>query len=128
VPLFGDTLDEVERAFRRVSTAAKAGQAVTGFFGEFLARVLRFYVGRELPLRIGRAPGLVSIQQSELFVADLNAYARAVAKLSEPFAIDWFSKHHWQSDGAISRGEVRGFVSHAIEKVNAGLLRREDAA
>lgn len=124
-PLFTSSFDDVERAFRRVSAPSQLGRLVAGFFGEFLARVLRYYVDRALPLQIGQDGGFASIHQSELFVADLATYARVVASTIDDFAADWFSLHHWQADGAISRQEIGGFVAHAFEKLQFGLLREE---
>lgn len=127
-PLFASTLDDVERAFRAVGTPTQVGKLVTRFFGEFVARVLRYYVDRALPLQIGPAAGFASIQQSEVFVADLTAYARAVGSAVQTFAAEWYDLHHWQADGAIGREETAGFVAHAMEKLTAVLLREEAVA
>jgi hypothetical protein len=121
-------LDDVERAFRSVSTPTALGSLVARFFGEFLARVLRFYVDRVLPLKVGTTTALSTIHQSELFVQDLDAYARIVASSVRTFAGEWFDLHHWQSDGAISRDTTTGFVAHSLDKMQFVLLREEVVA
>lgn len=127
-PLFTSSLDDVERAFRSISTPVQLGRLVTRFFGEFLARLLRYYVDRALPLQIGPSAGFGSIQESELFVADLGAYARAVGAAAETFAIEWANLHDWQSGGVIGRDETERFVAHAMDKLTNVLLRREVVA
>lgn len=126
--LFGSTLEDVERALHRNGTPTRVGHLVARFFGEFLGRVLRFYIDRALPLQIGPGGGFATIHDSEVFVLDLSAYARTVATVIDPFAGEWFSLHQWQSNGAIGRAETTGFVAHALDKLEVAVLRQEAAA
>lgn len=55
--LFGSSLEDLEHAFRRHSSAAQFGELTKLFFGDFYARTLRFYVDRELSNSVGTGGG-----------------------------------------------------------------------
>ena len=119
--LFGSSLEDLEAAFRRHSTPAQFGQLSRRFFGDFLARTLRFYVEKELSNRVGASPGLATTADGRAFAADLDRYARETARVMERFAADWFDLHHWRADGRIGRDEAEGFVAHALDKLRGEL-------
>ena len=118
--LFGSSLEDLEGAVRRHATPSRFGELAVRFFGDFVARTLRFYVDRELPLRVGPGHGLASIDESTAFSEDLDRFARQSARIVERFAADWYAKHDWESGGAIGRDEVGSFLPVAMAK-----LRRE---
>jgi hypothetical protein len=126
--LFGGSTADIEVTFRRFGTPTQLGRILSDFFGAFFARVLRFYVDKALPLEIGPTGGFRSVHQSELFIEDLTRYARTTASVTEQFAREWFSKHHWQSEGVISREEAQFFVAHALSKLQTALEREGAAA
>ena len=119
-PLFGASVEDLERAVRRHTTPARFGELAVRFFGDFTARILRFYVDKELSFHVGPGHGIETIENSATFVADLDRYARQSARIVEDYAADWYSKHDWESSGAIGREEVQRFLPLAIRK-----LRRE---
>jgi hypothetical protein len=118
---FGGSVADLERAFLRHSTPARFGMLAHRFFGDFLARTLRFYVDKELPLRVGAGGGLIDIDRSESFVADLDHHARQSARIVERFAADWFSKHDREAQGAIGREDAQAFVAVALGKLRGEL-------
>lgn len=118
--LFGASVEDLERAVRRHTTPARFGELAVRFFGDFTARILRFYVDKELSFHVGPGQGLETIDNSATFMADLDQFARQSARIVEDYAADWYSKHNWESGGAIGHEEVQRFLPLAIRK-----LRRE---
>ncbi len=119
--LFGGPAEDLERAFRAHATPARFGAVARRFFGDLLARTLRFYVDRELPLLVGPGSGLADLDRAEAFAADLDRHARQSARVVEQFAADWYSLRDWESGGAIGRDEAQAFVAVALGKLRAEL-------
>lgn len=120
--LLGSSLDDLELAFRRHSSAAQFGELSQRFFGDFMARTLRFYIDRELPHAIGGG-GLPTIGASSDFTEALDLHTRQTARIVEGFATGWYSKHNWETMGAIGRDDAEGFVAHALSKLRSELRR-----
>jgi hypothetical protein len=120
--LFGSSLEDLERAFRRHSSDRQFGDLARRFFGDFMARTLRFYVDRELPQAVGRG-GLPTVGASSDFAAALDLHARQTARAVELFAVGWYGKKNWETLGAIGREDAEGFVAHALPKLRAALVR-----
>jgi hypothetical protein len=118
--LFGASVEDLEQAVRRHTTPGHFGELAARFFGDFMARTLRFYVDKELAFHVGPGHALASIDDSADFVADLDRFARQSARIVEGYAADWYSKHDWESGGAIGRDEAERFLPLAVRK-----LRRE---
>lgn len=120
--LFGASLPDLERSFRRHSSPVQFGELAKRFFGEFYARTLRFYVERELQNRVGDA-GLPTIAAANDFSDALALHARETARYVEGFAAVWYDKHNWQHGGAISPDQTRAFVAHALRKMRTEIAR-----
>ena len=121
--LFGSSLEDVRQAFRGHATDARFGDLSRRFFGDFLARTLRFFVDKELSNTVGARRGLTDIGASGEFTAALDLYARQSARIMEQFASGWYGKHNWEARGAISREEAQGFVAVALRKLRMELAR-----
>lgn len=119
--LFTSSVDDLASAFRQHTTDVQFGRLAHRFFGDFYARTLRYYVDRELPNAVG-GPALPTLMDATAFSTSLDRHARETARIMEGFGADWFSKHHWQSEGTISREEAQGFVAHALTKLRRELL------
>ena len=122
--LLGSPLEDLERAFRRHSTATQFGELSQRFFAAFMARTLRFYVDRELPHAVGGG-GLATIGASSDFTKALDLHAYQSARIVEVFAADWYSKKRFERLGAIGREDVEGFVAHALTKLRSELKREQ---
>lgn len=120
--LSGGALEDLERAFRRHSTAAQFGDLAGRFFGAFMGQTLRFYVDRELPRAVGGG-GLATPGASADFAAALDLHARQLGAVVERFAAGWYSKRNWETLGAIGEDDARGFVLHALPKLRGALVR-----
>lgn len=125
--LFGSSVDDLQRAFRTRSTPGQFGVLAKQYFGDFLARTLRYFVDKELAHHVGPGRGLATMQESAAFSQALDTHARQSARIMEQFAGAWYSKHNRESAGAISQEEAQGFVAHALRKLR-GELRRQAAA
>ena len=123
--LFGSSLEDVQLAFRRHSTDARFGDLARRFFGDFLARTLRFFIDKELSNTVGAGHGLAGVAASQEFTAALDTYARQSARIVEQFAAGWYGKHNWESGDAISREEAQGFVAVALRKLRMELTRAD---
>lgn len=119
--LFGSSLEDMERAFRRHATPARFGELAHRFFGDLTSRTLRFYVDKELSQHVGQGFGLATTTEAVGFTAELDRYTRGRARVVEVFAEEWWSKRDWLSGGAIGRDEAHGFVAHAVEKLQDAL-------
>ncbi|MDP9469120.1 MAG: hypothetical protein M3Q71_00415 [Chloroflexota bacterium] len=118
--LFGSSVDDLEQALRKHATPGKFGVVAQRFFGDFLARTLRFYVDKELPQHVGTG-GFADIGQSAAFVEDLDRYARQSAVIVQQYAADWFSLHDWEARGVIGRDDAQRFVAVALKKLRTEL-------
>ena len=123
--LFGSSLDDVQHALRSHSTPARFGDLSRRFFGDFLARTLRFFIDRELSNHVGAGHALTSIDTSQRFTTELDVYARQSARIMEEFAGSWYSKHNWETHGQISRDEAQKFIAIALRKLRMELTRTE---
>ncbi|MBA2454828.1 MAG: hypothetical protein H0V47_16795 [Chloroflexia bacterium] len=119
--LFGSSVDDVQHAIRAHSTPGQFGQLARRFFGDYLARTMRFFVEKELSNNVGPGHDLVSIEESQAFAQALDRFTRESARIVEDFAGEWYSKHNWESGGQISRQEVEGFVAVALRKLRSEL-------
>jgi hypothetical protein len=124
--LFGASIEDLERAVLRHTSPSRFGELAARFFGDFMARTLRFYVDKELSFHVGPEHGLTTINDSVAFVADLDRFARQSSRIVEVFAADWYSKYDWERGGAIGRDDTQNFVKGALRKLRREL--REPAA
>ena len=121
--LFGTTLSDLRAAFRTYSTREHFAQLSQRFFGDFLARTLRSYVDKEIPNLVGASPGLRTVGDSREAIEAIDRHARETAFILRDFAGGWYSKHQWESQGAITEGDTRAFVAYALRKIRSELKR-----
>jgi hypothetical protein len=125
--LFGSSLEDLRHAFRRHSSDRQFGVLAKTFFGDFLARTLRFFVEKELSNHVGTGHALTRIDASREFAAALDLHARQSARIVEDFAAGWYGKERWEARGTISRDDAARFVAVAVRKLRAELTQAEAA-
>lgn len=120
--LFGATPDDVERAFRELSTRKQFGALARDFFARFTERYLGYFLSRELSNHVGGRERFASIDDHSDFNAALSLHCFEAAKIVEHFAGGWFSKTEWE--GGITPEKARGFVHVALKKLKAEFDKR----
>jgi hypothetical protein len=121
--LFGSSLEDLEHAFQLRSSAGQFGELAKRFFGDFMARTLRYYVDRALPAAVGGG-GLTSAGDTAAFTAAMDLHARQTADVVKVFAAQWYSKQHWQHLGQVSKADADRFVAHALKKLRLALAQQ----
>jgi hypothetical protein len=124
--LFGTTPVEVQRAVAGFDTAARFATLARAFFARFAARMMDFYLGREIGEHLGdgkRFPTLASHADFRQALADHCHLSTAAV---ETLAAEWYSKARYESGGEIPRGSAHWLAEHALDKL-AKVLRREAA-
>lgn len=121
--LFGSSLEDLERAFRRHSSSAQFGLLAKGFFGDFMARTLRYYVDRELAGAAGGA-GLANLAATADFSRAMDRHARATAEVVRGFAAGWYNPAKWEQLGQIGPDDAERFVAHALQKLRLALRKQ----
>lgn len=118
--LFGSSVEDLQEAFRAHSTQHQFGSLARRFFADFLARILRSALERELPRQVGSTtmPGITDARD---FSQALDLYARQSARIVEDFAGGWYAKNNWESKGQISQEDARGFIEVALRKLRMEL-------
>lgn len=119
--LFGSSLDDLQQAFRQHSTQRQFATLSKQFFGDFLARVLRVAINRELSQHVGQGHEIANVATAAKFTQALDTYARQSARIVEDFAGGWYSKRNWETKGEISQQDARRFVAVAFRKLRMEL-------
>jgi hypothetical protein len=119
--LFGSSVEDLRVAFLAHSTRTRFGALARRFFGEFLSRVLRYFVDKELGNYVGPDRAIRTVADAAEFHRALDLHARQSARIMEDFAAGWYSKHNWDAKGEISRDEAAGFVGQALRKIRCEL-------
>ena len=109
--LFGSTADDVRRELSHLGTPANFSLLARDFFARLTERYLTYFLSRELSNELG------SIEANRQFREALSLHCRQASKIVQKFAADWFSKANYQ--GGITARKAAGFVSHALNKINA---------
>jgi hypothetical protein len=122
--LFGSSVGDLERALHKHATKARFATIAQRFFGDFLARTLRYYVDKELAQHVGKGR-FRDVAESAAFMDELDRSARRTAGIVREFAGDWFSLHDHQTGGAIGHDEAQRFVAHALDKLREGIREPE---
>lgn len=112
---------DLQRDFRRRSTESGFSTLTKHFFGDFIARTLRYVVGREVLAHVGPALGMTTVQDARDVDRAVTTHARETVRVMEQFSGEWYGKHNHHSAGEISREETNGFAAHALDKVRAVL-------
>ncbi len=123
--LFGSSIEDLQEAFRAHSSPGRFGELARRFFGDYFARTLSYFLEHELSNQVGAGHQLRTIDDSQEFVKALDVYTRESSRIVEEFAAGWYSKHNWETGGAISLAETRGFIAVALRKLRMELRRSE---
>jgi hypothetical protein len=127
IGLWGESIELVQSHLKRYGTPTQLATILSCFFGEFLDRVLQFYLDKELPLRAGADRTFLTIWQGEVFLEDVSAYARRLADLTADFSRGSYNLQDWVNDGQIPRAGVEAFLAHLFDKLRGAIAGRDMA-
>ena len=113
---------DVHRAARTLSTRKGFAGLAHDFFARFTQRFLTYHLGRELPLHVGANGRFAHPDDHDAFVERLGVHCREAAAIMRNFAGDWYDKAN--ANGGVTLPKVRGFVGHAIDKLQRELISR----
>jgi len=119
--LFGSTVEQLQEGLRRNSGAEQFARVSTLFFGDFVARVLRASVDRDLANHVGADEALKGTGDSAAFSRDLERYAWESARIVHDFSRDWYAKRRWQENSKITPRQAQRFVGVALRKLRTEL-------
>jgi len=119
--LFGNSVEDLQLAFRKQSTRQQFGSLSRRFFGDFLSRLLRSAIERELSHHVAPTLALSTLSESREVTQALDLYARQSARIVEDFAGGWYSKENWETRGEISFDDAGRFVAVALRKLRMEL-------
>jgi hypothetical protein len=117
--LFGVSGQDVQRAFRELSTKTNFAKLARGFFGNLLGGILQFIASKETSNYVGPTKSFTNPRAAADFEGELSAYAYQCTRILEDFSGDWYSKHNWQGD--IDERQSGRFVAYALEKLRSEL-------
>lgn len=116
--------DHALEVWRRASTGAGFCEVARLFFGNFVARYLNYFIGREAASCLATTEDRNRLaRRLELHVDAISHHAFETTKITESFAAGWFNRH--AREGMPSDREVSGFLSHAIGKLREEIIREE---
>ena len=113
--LFGTTPEDVQRAFRGLSTTKNFGLLSKEFFARLSRRYLNYFLSRELSNHVGRNGRFSNIDQHTEFQDALAIHCTQAARIVEDFSGGWFSKANFE--GGITHRETARFVHAALKKL-----------
>jgi hypothetical protein len=126
--LFGSTIDALRRQLRTLSTKAGFGELAALYFGDFIARALRYFIDRELGTTVGPDMGLATVAEAQTCMADILRHARETTEIMAQFAADWYSLHNFEAQREVTLDETQRFVAHALTKICDELKIEAEAA
>jgi hypothetical protein len=124
--LFGQTPEEVQRAFGLFSGGDRFSTLAREFFSRLTQRCLDYYLSRELNNHIGLGARFRDDQARSEFDGALDRHCREASRIVEAFAGGWYGKNVYQGDG-LTPDDIRKFAPVAFRKIRAELRKRRDA-
>ena len=116
------TGDELQNAFRALSTPKGFSRLAHEFFARFTQRFLHFHLDRELPHHMGGNGRFPDRKARNEFVEDLETHCREAALIVKQYSADWFSKANFEDGITESRAKI--FSQTCIKKLRKELLIR----
>lgn len=121
--LFSTPAEDLQDTFRSHSTQTQFGNFAHDFFSRFANRFLEYHLSRELSNHVGEGRRFSNIAEHEEFRDGLELHCRQAAQIVREFAGAWHSKTNYEY--GITVRKAKGFVAHAMAKLQEELARRE---
>lgn len=109
-------------AWRSAGTGAGFCELSRHFFARLTERYLRYYLDREASASVNSASALDQLRDNlHSSIDEVSKHAFETAKITQSFAAGWFNRH--ATETVPDEATVRGFLSHALEKIREELRR-----
>ncbi len=115
--LFNMQSDDTRRALNLFSKEKEFGQLAREFYSRLTNECMGYFLSRTLATHLGDGQRFATTNQMSQFEKALATHCQEASIIVERFAGEWFSKHRYEENGAISRDSVQGFASHALNKM-----------
>ncbi len=121
--LFETTPADVQQAFKSFSTSKQFSSLAREFFTRLTKRYLTSFLSRELSNYVDGDPRgrFTNANKHAEFNEALDLHCRQASRIIEEFSGGWFSKTNFE--GGITPEKASGFVSIALKKIRAELLK-----
>lgn len=128
--LFTPDSNDVRAALGILGKKKEFGELSRTFFSKLTNESLGYFLTKTLATHLGENQRFATMNQMGQFQTALEKHCREASLIVEQFSADWFSKHHHQENGDISRQSSNGFASYALNKMKDELKAgaRTDAA
>lgn len=123
--LFNTPAQDLQLALGRYATKERFGRLARAFFARLTARILEYYLSRELPNHVGPDKALASLSDQIEIQRAIGLHCRESAKIVEVFAGGWFSKHRYQD--SLTLESANAFTAYALKKMREELRARRQA-
>lgn len=122
--LFDAPPDAVQFEMAKVATPKRFGELGRVFFSKFLFKCLDYFLSKTLPLHVGGGRRFHNLSDVDHFRNGLKEHCWETSKIVESYSGDWWSKARYDSEGELTRKQVRRFTSYAMTKLTRELTGR----
>ncbi len=116
--LFNMKADDTKRALSDFSKEREFSQLSREFYSRLTRECMQYFLSRTLATHLGNGQRFATTNQMSQFEEAMATHCREASVIVEQFSGEWFSKHRYEEEGAISRESVQGFASWALKKIN----------
>jgi hypothetical protein len=122
--LFPPSADEIHRGLADMGRKGEFGKLARTFYSKLTNDSLDYFLSRTVGTQIGEGQRFATTNQVAQFKQALGTHCHEASEIVERFSGDWFSKHHFQSNGDIPKDKTKGFGSYAMQKMRDELKMR----
>ena len=115
--LFGTTPEDVQKEFSQLATNRQFSLFAKDFFGRFTHKCLDYFLSKAMSHHVGDGERFRTLAEQGEFTKAIETHCKEAAKIIEEFSGGWFSKKNWETDGDITREEIKKFTGYAMKKL-----------
>lgn len=122
--LFPPSADDIHQGLADLGKKNEFGKLARTFYGRLTNESLDWFLSRTVGTQVGEGQRFATTNQVAQFKQALETHCHEASEIVERFSADWFSKHHFQSNGDISADKTKGFGAYAMQKMRDELKMR----
>lgn len=122
--MFAPTSEEVHAALGELGKKTEFGRLSRTFFAKLTNTSIDYFLSKTVGAQIGETQRFATTNQVAQFRQALELHCAEASEIVERFSGDWFSKHHFLSEGQISGERTEGFGWYAMQKMRDELKMR----